>query len=423
MESLGVSKGIISLKILISAYACSPIRGSEPGVGWGFVRALARNHELWVITELGFRSEIDSFLDKQNGLRNVRFYYLKRDRNRIIEKLWPPSYYTTYRAWHEKAFCLARELHQLVTFDIVHQLTMVGYREPGYLWKLGVPFVWGPVGGIGCLPWRFIFSLGAYGGLYYFFYNCINAYQIRFYRRPYTAAKKAKGGLIAINKENQEGFQKHYRLPCSVCFPVGPPHNRNIEVARRGKDESLRIVWIGLHQPGKALNLGLLALAMLPKQLRWELLVIGDGRERKRWERQALRLGISGRILFTGQLSRQATLDSLRLSHVHLLTSLREGTPTVVVEAFACGVPTVCFDVSGMQDMVDHTCGVKVAVTSPNKTILGMAKAIEKLYSDEQGRVTLALGALERTNEFDWAKKVKVLNQIYVNAKHRSGQP
>lgn len=39
------------LKVLVSAYACSPERGSEPAVGWGFVSALRKFHDLWVIVE------------------------------------------------------------------------------------------------------------------------------------------------------------------------------------------------------------------------------------------------------------------------------------------------------------------------------------------------------------------------------------
>ena len=38
------------MKILISAYACEPNRGSEPGVGWHTVWELAKNLEVWVLT-------------------------------------------------------------------------------------------------------------------------------------------------------------------------------------------------------------------------------------------------------------------------------------------------------------------------------------------------------------------------------------
>src|SRR5580704_8224357 len=37
-------------RILISAYACSPFHGSEPGVGWSWVRAVAADHDVTVLT-------------------------------------------------------------------------------------------------------------------------------------------------------------------------------------------------------------------------------------------------------------------------------------------------------------------------------------------------------------------------------------
>ncbi|MBM9532177.1 hypothetical protein JWG42_18650, partial [Desulfoprunum benzoelyticum] len=53
------------LKVLISAYACSPYKGSEPGVGWGFVAELAKHHDLWVIVEEEkFRADIERYLDE-----------------------------------------------------------------------------------------------------------------------------------------------------------------------------------------------------------------------------------------------------------------------------------------------------------------------------------------------------------------------
>src|SRR5690606_33474414 len=135
----------------LCAYACSPYKGSEPGVGWGFVRALARRHDLSVIVEEEkFRADIERYLaDDPEFARNVRFHFIAKRRNRLLRKFWPPSYYWYYRRWHRDALELARRLHGAVRFDLAHQLTMVGFREPGYLWQLGIPFVWGPVGGMG----------------------------------------------------------------------------------------------------------------------------------------------------------------------------------------------------------------------------------------------------------------------------------
>src|SRR3954454_25025722 len=49
------------LRILISAYGCSPGRGSEPGVGWNWSVQLARFHDVWVLTPERERLAIQAY--------------------------------------------------------------------------------------------------------------------------------------------------------------------------------------------------------------------------------------------------------------------------------------------------------------------------------------------------------------------------
>ena len=56
-------------------------------------------------------------------------------------------FYKYYKEWQWKTYVIAKEIIQQHHIDIVHQLNMIGFREPGYLWKLGIPYLWGPIGG------------------------------------------------------------------------------------------------------------------------------------------------------------------------------------------------------------------------------------------------------------------------------------
>lgn len=406
----------VRLKVLISAYACSPYKGSEPGVGWGFVSALAQHHDLWVIVEEEkFRADIERHLAESPELaQSVQFCFLRKQRNRWLRKIWPPSYYWYYRRWHEEAFVLAQALHKKVSFDVAHQLTMVGFREPGYLWKLGIPFVWGPVGGMGLFPWRFLPVVGAYGALYYLGYNLFNAWQMRFLLRAKLAATIANSGLISMNTENRIGMVNSYSLQSEVCIPVGPPPMIAARVRERSVGEPLRVVWVGSHNPGKALNIGLRALSMVPKSINWELHVLGAGPLTNGWKKCAAKLGIIDRCKFYGQVSRSAVLQTMSDSHLHLFTSLREGTPSVIVEASALGVPTICLNLSGMRDMVINGFnGIKIDATSPAFVIRKMAEAIEIIARDESLRRRLANLAFESIRDLSWEKKAEAVDRIY----------
>jgi hypothetical protein len=59
-------------KILISAYACSPYAGSEPGMAWGFISELSKHNEIHVITEHNlYKSQIENYL-KNNSINTNR---------------------------------------------------------------------------------------------------------------------------------------------------------------------------------------------------------------------------------------------------------------------------------------------------------------------------------------------------------------
>ena len=52
---------------------------------------------------------------------------------------------------------------------------MIGIREPGYLWKINIPFIYGPVGGLTYYPKEFILNSGIYVFIYSLAYNIIDS--------------------------------------------------------------------------------------------------------------------------------------------------------------------------------------------------------------------------------------------------------
>jgi len=407
------------LKVLVSAYACSPYKGSEPGVGWGFVSALSKYHDLWVIVEdEKFRTDIEQYLlERPEFGQRVHFFFIHKKRNRWLRKLWPPSYYWYYRRWHNEAYRLAQKLHREVRFDLAHQLTMVGFREPGYLWKMDIPFVWGPIGGMGFFPWRFLSVVGKYGALYYLSYNLLNWLHMNFLRRPRLAAKKATSGLVTglilATPQNRNDATKYLRCSGIVLAEVGLPREPVLRIRERVAGGPLRLLWSGLHSPGKALNLALQALSHLPSDVNWELHILGEGRRTFEWQKLARELGIHSCCDFHGWVPRAQVLEIMQSTHLVLITSLRDLTSTVMVEALAFGLPIVCLDHCGFSEVIDDTCGVKIPVTTPVAVVADIAQAIEQLAKDETKRQALANGALLRAGKFSWEEKARVVDRIY----------
>ncbi|MBN1975112.1 MAG: glycosyltransferase family 4 protein [Sedimentisphaerales bacterium] len=403
------------MKVLVSAYACSPYRGSEPGMGWGWIHALSKYYDLWVITEKDeFQSDIETELNNKPELRDrIRFYYIPRKRYKILEKIWPPSYYWSYKKWQKEAYTLAFSLHKEIGFDIVHQLNMTGYREPGYLWKLPLPFIWGPISGFMQMPWPFMRILGLKNAVFYSARNIINAVQMRFSSRVKKAMLRTNA-LIAATREDQAAIKKIFNKESILINETGVilPSAKSQRLPYN-KDRALKLCWCGLIIGRKALPIALHAINRLQKALRIEFDIIGDGSERRRCVALSRKLGIDSSVKWHGWIEHDEAIRIISHSDIMLLTSIQDSTTSVVMEALYLGVPVICHDICGFGTVINEICGIKIPVINPSKSIDGFVNAISKLANNPALLTNLSNGAFRRACEFTWEHKKDAILPIY----------
>jgi glycosyltransferase involved in cell wall biosynthesis len=387
-------------------------------VGWQFAKAVSKHHNLWIITEKEkFQAEIEQELDRRPLLReHMQFYYIQKRRGRRLRKVWPPSYYWFYRQWQWQDYQLARSLHERIGFDLVHQLNMVGFREPGYLWRLPLPFVWGPVGGMVQFPWKLLACAGLVQGMRQLGHNVANALHMRLLHRPRIAGRRAQGGLIAATSEIRAKMLRLWGAPSQVICEVGQASQVAEGPSLRRPGEPLRLAWCGWHMPRKGLPLLFEALARLNDSVNWRLDIIGDGPCSMAWKRQAARLGLSENCRWHGAVSREKAISIVHDAHLFVITSLKDLTSTVLLEAISQAAPVLCLDHCGFADVVGPGCGVKIPLSGPGRVSAAMAEAVEMLWNDEDRRRRLAEGALRRSWDFSWDLKAEMLNDIYQRA-------
>jgi glycosyltransferase involved in cell wall biosynthesis len=405
------------LKVLAVAAAAHPDRGSEPGLGWGWVEALSNHHDLWVITGAreGNREAIARRLAEVPGLgERLKVFFVPRPDGPRFERVFPPWYYRLYRQWHLEAFEVARRLASEVAFDLAHQINMTGYREPGYLWKLDLPFVWGPVGGTQNVPLRFASVLGPGPFVYHIAKTAANNLQLRFQPRVRKAVRRADG-FVASTSDTRRAFLRVYEKESTVIPDSGPPSDA-IHQEKSASPHAFRIAWSGLHVSRKALPLALHALRLLPRGTDWHLDIIGEGPMTRRWQRLAGQLGLEPRCTWHGWLSRAEARQVVAGADVFAFLSLHEGMPTVVMEALAAGVPVVCLDICGQGDVVDQSCGMKIPARSVRQVVSDTAEAIRQLASDPERRRSLSRGARERVDQLSWSAKLEQMDRVYRRA-------
>lgn len=401
------------MKILINCYACSPYKGSEPGMGWNFVKCLAKLHELHIITERKFEADINQYFGEHpEEMKYFNFYFIEKERHKKLRKIYPPSYYWFYQAWQKKAFELAKELDKKHNFDIIHQLNMIGYREPGYLYKLNKPFIWGPIGGFNITPWKLLPTMGMKGAIFYTCRNIINLYQMHHSKRVNEAMSKVQH-LICATKDAQKAAKEIWNKEAIILPEVGLLNPiSQIQPKSRENNESFRICWSGQHTPGKSLNFLLEAVSKCKNKENIELHILGKGEKTKSWQHLASKLKLKNTVWYKW-LPKDKAVEVMNSCHIFVITSLADATSTVLLEALSLGLPVVALDLFGFSNVITANCGIKIAPNNRKQITEDLSKAIDLLYSQNNTLQSLSKGAFERAKEFSWNKKADIINQIY----------
>jgi glycosyltransferase involved in cell wall biosynthesis len=401
-------------RILLLAYACSPYRGSEAGVGWNRAIETAKYFDTWVICKQNkYAKEINKWISENGKIPGLYFCFLPRTIFEIFLKGIPGLWYLAYNLWHRRAYYFAKRLHNEFHFDLVHQITNCGFREPGYLWKLDIPFIWGPVAGTNNYPWRFLFAGGIKSAVIEGCRSLINIIQFRFSKRVRKALQHATLFLTA-NSEGKKAFKRVYKVEPILELDIGTPsvvdRSSSIDYQHKGP---LRILWSSAFLYHKALHLLFDALEGIPTSVPYELKILGDGPLKKRWKNLAVHNGVQDHCNWMGWLPHDQALAQYEWADIFAFTSMRDACGTVVLEALSHGVPVICFDHQGAGDVVTEECGIKIRVTNYEEAVSRLQKAIIDIAQDRNRLSRLSGKAVERASEYLWSLKGKKMVELY----------
>ena len=150
------------MKILLSALACEPGKGSELEVGFRAMLGAASQHEVWVLTN---KDTIPAVRHGIQGLPEAeRIPTLKESTlawmPKVSQLLTIPGFHFYYDRWQRRAASRGRQLDRVVDFDVVHHVTLAAYWTRTGVAAIDKPLVWGPVGGGAEPPLRLLRALG-----------------------------------------------------------------------------------------------------------------------------------------------------------------------------------------------------------------------------------------------------------------------
>ncbi|RYG98898.1 MAG: glycosyltransferase family 1 protein [Alphaproteobacteria bacterium] len=399
------------LRVLLSAYACEPGKGSEPGTGWHMAMELAKRYDVTVLTRANDRGPIEKELAESTGPRPTFLYHDLSGLYRFLKKrrILPTQLY--YAMWQRDTRRML-ETKSVSDFDIFHHITFNSFEiSPGVPAGFRGALVRGPLGGGQTAPPALLESLGWLDKL---------KEQARSARvRKSAASSRLQRDLAACdlilhaNHETGDLLKQGQENRRDPMIDVGVDPSK-FSPADHAKDGT-RILSASNFEPRKGTRLLLLAFQRAHQDnpsLR--LLLAGSGKllaQDMAWV-EANRL--SNSVSFLGKLDHQKMADELSAADVFVFPSLRDTSGAIVLEAMACGLPIVCLDHQGAKVMVGDCCGMRISPESLEGTLDGIARAILKLASNVSLRESMGHRARERVlAEFSWEKKASRLSEEY----------
>lgn len=403
------------MKILINAYACSPNMGSEPGMAWNWCVHLAKHCELHIITEGEFRERIEEVISTLPQGGNMHFYYnpVSEDVRKMCWNQGDWRFYKYYREWQWKTYLMAKEICSKEKIDILHQLNMIGFREPGYLWKLseetGIKFVWGPVDAKDKFPLAYAQGAGLKTKLFLWLKNTITCWQLRYARRVRKAANSASF-VISASSNSVKSFKKYMNVDSILLNETGCSSDE-VPVHKQNEKKTFDILWVGKMDFRKQLGLALEAVAIAYRN-DIRLHIVGGG-DAAPYRLHAESLGIMDICVWNGAVSHEEVQRLMQLSDLFLFTSVAEGTPHVVLEAIANHLPVLCFDTCGQGDSVNEKVGVKIRLSNPKQSVREFANQLEYLYNNRDAIRKMSDNCRQRQFELSWDKKAEEMVRLY----------
>lgn len=404
------------INVLVNAYAVSPVWGSEPGMGWNWIINIAKYCNVYVITESEWKVDILNAVQQLPQKDNLHFYF-----NPVSEKVrrmcWNQGdwrFYWYYRKWQKKTLEIAKEIVSKNRINVMHQLNMIGFREPGYLWKIkDIPLVWGPIGGMGGMsqvPKSYLESMGCKQKYFNILKLFLTDFQIKFH--PGVKKMVRNAYLIGAVKSVQDKIWKYHKENVELINETGT--YLTATTPKSYNSEKFEILWVGRLIPTKRLDIALKTISRV-KNANVQLTICGVGsdKDERKYKEMINELKIQNRVKWLGKVNHNQIASLMRDSDLFFMTSIADATSTVVVEAITECLPILSFNACGFGVLVKEFAGEVIELTNPEDSVSAFAEKIDFLIDHRERLEEIRNNQSNNRHRLSWDYKAKRLVEIY----------
>lgn len=396
----------------------NPYKGSEDGTGWNFVLQIARYNKVIAITRENNRPAIESFmLEFPNDLyKNIQFVYFDTPKWMRFWKRGGQGAMLYYLLWQ---FLLPQFVKKnKLNFDLVHNLNFHNDWTPSFLWKLGKPMIWGPVGHHPQIPSAYLsnnFAERIKDRMKWLVKNYFWKYD------PLLKKTISKSDKILVMHSQVEGvidFSSEKKVGLSQVAATDVEYNRS-----QLKDDFI-VISVGRFVTLKGFEIALEAFAQFHQTLnaeqktRVKFKMIGKGPDEVKIKTLINKYELNDSVKILNWMSKTDLDKEYRKASVFLFPS-HEGAGMVVAEALSYGLPVLCFDNCGPGELAGEA-SLKVSYSAPERTVTAFSEYLKILNDCKYYRQRLAKKARARfESHFRWDRKGEVLKEVYSQVLNR----
>ena len=398
------------MNYLISAYSVNPYKGSEDSIGWNWVLQYEKNYKKGdriILLTKKFNEK-----DTRRGLKEFNIQHVELiivdvpDALNWFREKHSAFHHMYYILWQHWAWLWVK--HSGIRFDVIHHVTMNDYRIPSELYKAkGAKVIWGPMGGAQVTPKPLkVYEKNQLVASFREFVNKSCSWN-PFYKKALRSYYK----IYCINNETQKQISRIVGKDVPLMPELAlRDEYKNLPI-RKGKNDILKIVFVGRLIGKKGIAFLVDALSLMPTDMDWELLIFGDGDDRALIEKQIADSGIGKKVKLMGNRPLNQIAEAYQQADVFVLPSLRETSGNVLLEAMAYAVPIVAFDTSFCRLLKEVDCGVFINTEQALDNIKeDYCKAIVTLGQDKELAKQMGLNGYKYVNsKLTWDEKYRII--------------
>jgi glycosyltransferase involved in cell wall biosynthesis len=411
--------------ILMTAYAVHPHKGSEDGMGWRFILAAARKHRVIAITRVNNGPAIETFLANNDfeGHENLQFVYFDLPTHLRFWKRGGRFSSLYHWIWHASLPNFIKK--KGFGFDIAHHVNFHCDWTPSQLWRLGKPFVWGPIGHHPQLPKDYLLETG---GTKAWIVDRLKWYSKAVLWQFSPALSKSvkmastvfvmNSGVQKVLKLKENQIKVMPSVGCSVELDLT---KRNCEKNSKGNAAKFTILFMGRFEVLKSPETVLRSFAVFYHNLE----------EKKRKNVVLKMVGKGSLLLYLQNLSKELAIENAvewtnwvafeQINTIYQSCSLfffpsHEGAGMVVAEALAQGLPVLCYANEGPGELTDESCAIRIPYTTHLEAIRKFAWELDCFYQNPNKLEIMGRNARGFVaKNLSWEYKSLILEEVYAN--------